>query len=69
MFNLASVVAHFRRPKRPGRDPIRKHLAELGVGRVSEEAVQEYEAWQRQWAAIQQSIDELVAHLGQESQT
>ncbi len=69
MFNLASVVANFRRAKRPERDPMRKHPAEFRDGQVSEETGQEYEAWQRHWAAIQRSIDELVAHLGQESQT
>jgi hypothetical protein len=68
MFNVASIVARFRRGKQPERDQMRKHPAKIRDGQVSEETGQEYEAWQRQWAAIQPSIDELVAHLGQDSQ-
>lgn len=70
MLKLSDVLARFRRTKRePDPAPAQKYPAEIGGGRMPDKARQEFEAWQRQWAAIQQSIDELVEHVRQESAT
>ena len=70
MFSLAGVLAHFRRGKpQPDLAPMQKSAADIGRGQASDETRQEFEAWQRQWKGIQQSIDELVAQLNSESRT
>jgi hypothetical protein len=67
MFNLADVLAQFRRAKRPDRTPTQKYSAEARGGRTSDQTRQDFETWQRHWEGIQRGIDELVAHLRQES--
>jgi hypothetical protein len=66
MFNLADVLAHFRRGKHPDPIPMQGHSAETGSsGRMSDETREDFEGWRRYWERIQPGIDELVAHLGQ----
>ena len=70
MFSFSHVLARLRRTKRqPDPAPMQKYPPEIGSGRLSDETRLEFEAWQRQWDAIERGIDELVAHLRQESTT
>lgn len=70
MFNLSDVLARLRRTKRqPYAAPTEKHPIDVGNGRMPDKTRQEFEAWQREWEAIQRSIDELVEHVRQESAT
>ena len=70
MFSLSGVFARFRRTKQqPDPATVQEYPVEIGGEQTSDEAHQEFEAWQRRWIAIQRGIDELVAHLNQESRT
>ena len=70
MFNLSDVLARFRRTKRqPDLAAMQKYPPEIGNGRMPDKTRQEFEAWQRQWDAIEQGIDELVEQVRQESAT
>jgi hypothetical protein len=66
MFNLAGVLARFRRVD---PSPPLQTSAEIRSGSPSYDKGQDFEAWQRHWAAIEQGIDELVAQLSRESRT
>ena len=65
MFSLNDVLGRLWPSKRPEPAMVPKNPAESG----SHEDREEFEAWQRQWKGIQRSIDELVAHLQQDSQS
>ena len=69
MINLAGVLSRFRRAKRAAPATMQKYSADAGRERLPGESRQDFENWQRQWEAIQVSIDELVASLRQEPRT
>jgi hypothetical protein len=69
MINFAGVLTRFRRGKRATSATMQEYSAESGRERLPGESREDFEAWQRQWAAIEKGIDELVASLRQEPRT
>jgi hypothetical protein len=68
MFNLAGVLAQFRRAKQGRLSARQQHSAEASSERAPDETRQDFEQWQRHWEVIERGIDELVAQLRQEQQ-